>query len=331
MNWLGPLRKNPLLPLSLAENPALIYFINRDLIGKELGPVDDLWILPEPEKLICTQLEDGSWHYSGKQVNVKLGTNYHLLQTFRNLRYLVENYGFTRAHPTIEKAAKYIFSCQTNEGDIRGILSNQYMPYYMGCLLELLIKSGFVDDNRVRKGLSWLLSHRQNDGGWINPLLIYKMEYFYKVANKDPIPPDRTKPFSHLVTGMVLRAFAAHPHYCVMDEVKNAANLLKTRLFKKDAYSAHQAVKYWYSFQFPFWWTDLLSTLDTLSKLMFPRTDVNVVRGLNWFIENQGENGLWRASYEKRPEMDLWVTLAVCRVFKRFYSPSRLSIPSREV
>jgi hypothetical protein len=42
--------------------------------------------------------------------------------------------------PTIAKAAEYIFSNQMYEGDIRGILGNQYMPYYHGAILELLIK-----------------------------------------------------------------------------------------------------------------------------------------------------------------------------------------------
>ena len=127
---------------------------------KKVGLVEDLQTLPEPAKLINKQLEDGSWKYPGKHASIELGTNYHLLQTFHDLRYLVEKYSFTRAHPTLQNAAEYIFSCQTKEGDIRGILSNQYMPYYMGCLFELLIKSGFKDDQRVLKGLNWLLSHR---------------------------------------------------------------------------------------------------------------------------------------------------------------------------
>jgi len=319
MKWISQLQKNPLQRLLLSENPALLYFIRRDLLEEDAGPIEKLWALLEPAKLVKPQLADGCWKYQGKPTISDIGTNYFLIETYRKLRILVEKYGFTRDHPALQKAAEYVFSCQTPEGDIRGILSNQYMPYYMGCLLELLIKSGFKDDQRVLKGLNWLLSHQQNDGAWINPLLAYKMQFFYEVANKDPIPPDRTKPFSHLVTGMVLRAFAAHPVYCTLKEVKNAANLLKARFFCKDAYTSHQGVNYWISFQFPFWWTDLLSSLDSLCKLGFKRSDEDVRRGLDWFITNQQDDGLWKASYEKHPEMNQWVTLAVCRVFKYFY------------
>ena len=91
------------------------------------------------------------------------------METYRNLRTLVEVYGFTRDHSTMREAAQFVFSCQTKEGDIRGILGNQYMPYYHGAILELLVKAGFGDDPRLIFGLDWLLSMRQDDGGWIVP------------------------------------------------------------------------------------------------------------------------------------------------------------------
>ena len=51
-------------------------------------------------------------------------------------------------------------------------------------------------------------------------------------------------------------------------------------------------------------------------------------RALNWLIEQQQPNGLWRVSYvqpraqeketAKVRDMKLWISLAICRVFKRF-------------
>ncbi len=70
--------------------------------------------------------------------------------------------------------------------------------------------------------------------------------------------PDRTKPFSHLVTGVVLRAFAAHPKYRQLDEAKAAGNLLASRFFKKDAYPDRGTAAFWTKFSFPFWFTDIL-------------------------------------------------------------------------
>lgn len=106
-------------------------------------------------RLAETQQPDGSWPHR-KGYDTETGTNYSLVETYRNLRVLVEMYGLHRAHPALQKAAEYLFSCQTVEGDIRGIIGNQYMPYYHGAILELLIKAGYADDPRVERGLAWL-------------------------------------------------------------------------------------------------------------------------------------------------------------------------------
>ena len=319
MRWIDLLRINPLDKLLLSKNPALLYFVERDLLNHKVASIETLWKLPEPNKFINKQKAIGSWKYPGNTSNNEIGTNYELLETFRNLRYLVEKYGFSHAQPNLQKAVDFIFSCQTSEGDIRGILSNQYMPYYMGAILELIIKAGYGNDERTMKGLDWLLAMRQNDGAWFIPLQSYKITYLNQVAKDDPIPPDRTKPFSHLATGMILRAFAAHSQYKSLPEIKKAGDLLKSRFLKPDAYNDHKAIKYWTNFQFPFWWTDLLSALDTLGKLGFTCEDADIVKGLDWFIQHQEEDGLWKAYYEKRPEMDLWVSLAVCRVLKYYF------------
>jgi len=319
MGWKDHLQTNPLNKLLQVQNSALLYFVERDLINNNAESIETLWGLPEPKKIIGKQKENGSWKYPGNTSNNTIGANYALLETFRNLRYLVEKYGLNRTHPSLQKTAEYVYSCQTGEGDIRGILSNQYMPYYMGAILELLIKAGYDQDERTIRGLDWLLSMRQNDGAWFIPLQVYKITYLNQVAQDDPIPPDRSKPFSHLATGMILRAFAAHPVYRQLPEIKEAGLLLKSRFLKPDAYNDHKDPRYWTKFQFPFWWTDLLSSLDTLGKLGFDREDSDIIKGLEWFIQNQDLDGLWKACYEKRPEMDLWLSLAVCRVLIYFF------------
>jgi hypothetical protein len=95
--------------------------------------------------------------------------------------------------------------------------------------------------------------------------------------------------------------------------------LLKSRFLKPDSYNDHKDIKYWTKFQFPFWWTDLLSALDSMGKLGFDREDSDIRKGLEWFIQNQEVDGEWKAYYEKRPEMNLWVSFAVCRVLKFYF------------
>lgn len=335
--WLAQLRLDPIPSLLASGDEALEYFVRRDLLSEQPGPVDVLWKLPPAQQLLRKQQDNGSWRYPGKNRKEYPEINYDLLETFRSLGQLVEKYGLYRRHPAIEAAAEYLFSCQTPEGDIRGILGTQYMPYYHAVISELLIKAGYGDDPRLERGMEWLLSMRQEDGGWLVPLqAVPAREKTREMWSAPPVPPERSRPFSHLATGMVLRAFAVHPNHCHRDEVRIAGGLLKSRFFRADKYNDRKAPHYWTKFQYPFWWQNILTALDTLSLVGFPKHDEDVQSGLDWFRANQQENGLWKTSYElaKRRERTakeraamLWISLAVCRVFKRFYQTPPLAYP----
>ena len=323
-NWIVALRVHPLPRLLSSGIEALTYLVRRDLLGEMVGPIEDLWELPEPLKIVKKQRENGSWRYPGKRRDVDSYTNYALLETFRNLGFLVQKYGLNRSHPAIDKAAEYIFSCQTEEGDIRGILGNQYIPYYHSAIAELLIVAGYGEDARIEKGFEWLLSVRQDDGAWIIPMqAVPSKERTDDMWRGDAIPPDRSKPFSHLATGMVLRAFAAHPRYGRSEEARTAADRLKSRFFSADKYHDRRAPAYWTKFQYPFWWSNILTALDSMSLMGWSADDADIQKGLDWFMENQEDDGAWPTGYgkgNKAREGQLWVGLAICRMLKRFLS-----------
>ena len=318
--WTEKIRKNPLSALLGKGDKALLYLTERDLLGNLDGRIELLWELPEVQKTLIHQKPDGSWQYKGNRPGDELGEAYELLETWKTIRKLVEMYGLNSSHPAIDRACEYILSYQTEEGDIRGILSNQYMPYYMGAILEILIKAGYEKDDRVEKGMQWLLNMRQDDGGWIAPLLLFKMSDYYRICTQPPVQLQKHLPFSHMVTGMVIRAFAAHSYYKKSQEAMQAGNLLTSRIFQKDAYTSRQAEAYWLKLQFPFWWTNLLTVMDSLMRMDLSAQDEDIQKGLNWMIDNQGEDGLWKAYYGKTGEInpDYWVTYAICRVLKYF-------------
>jgi hypothetical protein len=323
-NWLDKLNRNPFPALLEWDDEALRFSVRRDLTGENSTAVEKLWEQPEPVNLTNKQLDNGAWKYPGKSYDPESGTNYFLLETYRNFRVLVEMYGFHREHPAIQIAVEYIFGCQTKEGDIRGILGNQYMPYYHGAILELLIKAGFEDDSRVLKGLDWLLSMRQNDGGWLVPAQLVPAE---KKTGEfwlgDPLPPDQTKPHAHIATGMAIRAFAAHPDYQKRPEIITASERLKNRFFQPDKYNDRKASSYWLKFQFPFWWGNLLTALDSLAKMGFKKEDEEIAKGLAWFIVNQEKDGLWSTGYGSGKNSEpnrRWVGLAICRVLKQYFA-----------
>jgi Prenyltransferase and squalene oxidase repeat len=332
-DWTSRLHYDPIAPLLSSGDDAVAYFTRRDLLGLDAGPAEQLWELPEVTKIVTRQLPEGSWKYPGKPSGA--GVKYGLIETWKQLRYLVDMYGMDRSHPAVSKAAEYVFSCQTGEGDIRGILANQYAPYYTGALMSLLIKAGYGGDPRIEKGFRWLLDMRQGDGGWVigspglvGPGKLTRAELAGLTSNDKRATArafDRSKPFSAAGTGMVLRAFAAHPEYRKSPGAIRAALLLKSKLFKKDNWSSYEHPDNWVRFQFPFWWTNLVSALDTLSLIGFTPDDGDIRKALEWLAGRQQQDGLWKSSYSrlhKSPERrrtQLWVTLAICRIFERLY------------
>jgi len=322
--WQKQLKFDPLPQLEASDNEALTYFVRRDLMGEEAEPIETLWQLPEVVKIVGKQLADGAWKYPGGKEYICSREDYNQLQTYKVLGQLVEKYGLTRDHPAIERAADFLFSRQTEDGDFRGIYRDQYTPNYSAGIMELLIKAGYQGDPRIERGLSWLLSMRQDDGGWAIPMRTGAGEGSERIRDAfwlpEPIQPDRSKPFSHWVTGVVLRAFAAHPEYRGAPEVRRAGELLKSRFFQPDTYTDRKAPSFWTKITYPFWWTDILSALDPLSWLGFSKNDPDIGKGLDWLVTNQEETGLWRSGYPKAKDRDihLWVSLAACRVLKSF-------------
>jgi len=190
-DWQTRLRFNPLPHLLSSGNEALIYFVNLNLLAEEVLPVKVLWELPDVLKILKKQKNNGAWIYPGRTKDEYPDINYNLLETYRNLGFLVEKYGFTTEHPAVRKAAAYLFSCQTEEGDFRGMYGKEYSPNYSSAIMELLIKAGYQDDPRIEKGFNWLLSVRQDDGGWAAPLrtigVTNTVDWF---KNKSGTPPE---------------------------------------------------------------------------------------------------------------------------------------------
>jgi hypothetical protein len=310
------------------ENEAVVYFTRRDLLGEAVTPVNMIWELAEPRKILKKQSPDGSWAGAVKESSDYPENHSNLIATFKEFRRLVESFQFTCESASVAKAAEYLFTFQTAQGDIRGFIGNQYATYYTGYVLSLLIRAGYINDSRVGKGIRWLLDMRQDDGGWTIPILTryFDGKTMYRLTSSytEPVEPDRSRPFSHNWTDMVLRAFAAHPVYRRSEEARFAGKLLKSRFFKPDVYSSYKAAGYWT--RFVHWWPNLLTAMETLSFLGFTVADTDINKGLQWFFDHIKEDGLWECSYggkdisrSKSYSLERsWLSLRICRMLKHF-------------
>lgn len=320
--WQDDFRFDPVRPLINHNNQAVSLFAKRELLNQDIR-VENLWQCREVQRILTRQKHNGAWKYpGGGNAHIRSAEDYDQFETYRNLGYLIEQYGMTRKNAAVQKAAEYLFQCQSKEGDFRGIYCNQYSPNYTAGITELLVKAGYESDARVKKVFSWLFSIRQSDGGWAIPFRTRGCNLSTITHRRATIKPDFSKPFSHMVTGVVLRAVASHSLCRNSFEAKTAGKLLLSSLFKKDNYTDRGATYFWTRFTFPFWFTDLLSALDTLSLLQFSKKEPSIARALDWLGKQQAKDGMWKLKILKGKNKDLtmaWLSLAICRVVKRFH------------
>jgi len=231
-DWRKNIQFDPFPKFLSTQNKAIIYFARRDLLNEKVDSIEELWNFPIPIKILEKQQDNGSWKYPSSRKDLRSQENYDQLETYRQLGFLIEKYGFTNQHQAIQKATEFLFSFQTEEGDFRGIYRNQYSPNYTAAIMELLIKVGYDKDTRIEKGFKWLLSVRQDDGGWAVPIRTNIAKWSDIMNDPKTLEPNRAKPFSHMITGVVLRAFTAHPKFRNLKEAKTAGELLASRFFK---------------------------------------------------------------------------------------------------
>jgi prenyltransferase beta subunit len=275
-------------------------------------------------RILKAQKSNGGWCKRKYEGHPRWEKTYYIVETLRNL-FRLYDYACTLEEPGIQKAINFLFSTQSKEGDFRGAYLNEYSPTYHALTLEILCLYGMESDKKTQKGFRWIIKNRQQDGGWVIPYRTIdrkqlKNRYNFKAQLKlEPVKPDKSRPFSHLVTGMVLRALAASPSWRKSKEAKKAGQLMLSRLFKEDEYEDRRLSSFWEEISYPFWATDILSCLDSLSKVGFTIEDERIQIGLEWLMKKQTKQGYWEAGNKKSSLEDhLWVTFAVLRVLKRF-------------
>jgi hypothetical protein len=332
-NWQDAL-SDSVAALLATGNEAVVYFVRRDLKGEAVGPAGFMSDLPETRTILRRQQADGSWRGPPQKTTTHPPDHSRLVGTFKAFRILVERYRLTRALSPVEKAAEYLLTFQTGAGDIRGFIANQYATYYTGYVLSLLMRAGYAaGDPRIERGIKWLLDMRQDDGGWTVPILTHyfdgKTMYRLTSSYAEPVEPDRSQPFSHNATDMVLRAFAAHPTYRQSREAQAAGHLLKSRFFRPDVYSSYKAASYWT--RFVHWWPNLITAMESLSLMGYAADDPDVRKGLRWFFENRQSDGLWdcttaafrRARTTREAVERVWISLRICLMLSEFLGTGR--------
>ncbi|HHF42599.1 MAG: hypothetical protein DRJ11_06995 [Candidatus Aminicenantes bacterium] len=307
-------------------NLPVLYWLKKDILEV---PADrerkNLKKFAERIRILEAQLPEGGWEvkkYNNQED--KWAKTRMIVETLRNLLRLYL-YGCTLEDAGIKKALEFLLATQSEEGDFRGAYLNEYATTYHCLILEVLGLYGLDRDKRTQKGFEWLMKNRQTDGGWAIPYRTVDKEELRKRytnphhKNLPPLPPDKSKPSSHLVTGMALRALALSPTWKTRPETKEAGRWLMGRFFKEDYYEDRQEASYWEEINYPYWATNIVSSLDALARIGFSPEEPAIQEALAWLAKRQNKHGYWYAGLKKAGVEDhLWATFAVLKVLKMF-------------
>jgi hypothetical protein len=306
-------------------NLPILYWLKKDILEV---PVDrefkNLCNFGARLRILSGQREDGSWPKDRVKAPCLENRPEFLIETLKNA-YKLYDYGCRLDNDQVQSSIHYLFSSQTAEGDFRATAFNEYSPGFHALTLEILCRYGLERDVRIQKGFGWILKNRQKDGGWAIPCRTIskdQVEQRYQRPSgnkKRPFKPDRSKPFSHLITGTVLRALAESTTWRGSKECHKAGELVLSRFFQEDRYQDRRSASHWEELTYPFWTTNILSSLDSFSKIGFPAAQPRISQSLEWLLSKQDHRGYWESDATKATLEDhLWMTFAVLRVFRRF-------------
>ena len=289
--WRARLASDPIPRLLREGTPSVLARVRRDLIDDSEAPsADEIAGYPEVKALLRKIDKDGS--FAPRAAEKELGgpkfakclATVRALDRLADLGLRLEGKGPVAQQ--LNKIAKFLLSTQASDGGI-GDLALGETPrargkmvalHFQGWALSALCRAGFENDDRVEKGTRFLLSLRQDDGGWA-----------WRGVRTD----SAARPSSHLVTGMVLRAFASSKDRRGSREARRAAELLATRFLQPDRYEDRKASSYWEILTEPRFYTDVLDALDTITSIGLGKENSGVRTAEAYLRSRQAKDGLW--------------------------------------
>lgn len=289
--WRARLASDPIPRLLREGTPSVLARVRRDLIDDSEAPsADEIAGYPEVKALLRKLEKDGS--FAAKAVEKELGgpkfsrclATLRALDRLADLGLRVES--GSKVAGELHKIAEFLLASQESDGGIGDLALGESAKgrgkvvalHFHGWALAALCRTGFEGDARVEKGFRFLLSLRQDDGGWA-----------WRGVRTD----SAARPSSHLVTGMVLRAFASAKEKRGSREARRAAELLATRFLQPDRYEDRKAPSYWEILSEPRFYTDVLDALDTITSIGLGKENSGVRTAEAYLRSRQSRDGLW--------------------------------------
>jgi len=222
----------------------------------------------------------------------------------------------------LRKAAEFVLNWSQDResgafayrGSARGGQHAGVLPCLTGSMIWSLIRLGYLDDTRLKRGIDWIVKYQRCDDVVEEPPSGWPYDRFEKCWGRHTC---------HMAVVRTLKAMAEIPvrkrTTQVQGRIKSAAEyLLKHRLYKRSHDSTVVAKQAWVKFGFPLLWnTDALDMLGLLVKLGY--RDERMQDAVDLVVSKQDGNGRWnlettfngrfQVNIERKGKPSKWVTL----------------------
>jgi hypothetical protein len=332
-DWQKYLNADPIKWLLEEDNPSVRYFTLRDLLRSR--KIDTQMTLAKEKimekgivpKILSKQKRGGYWeeaeHFYIR--NKYKGTVWQFI--------ILAELGADGKDKRIIDSCEYLldFSQDRQSGGFsyRGSRKNGgyhsgVLPCLTGNMIWSLITFGYLDDERIKKGLRWLTEHLRFDDGIEKSPEGWPYDRFEQCWGKHTC---------HMAVVKPLKAMAEIPPEKRTEDINNSIAccveyLLKHHLYKRSHDLNRVAKLKWLKLGFPSMWdTDVLEMLGILGKLDYK--DARMQEAIDLVLSKQDENGRWplehtyngrfQVNIERKDKPSKWITLNALKALKKFF------------
>jgi len=332
-DWKSVLKRDPVDWLLEKDNPSVRYFALSQILDKPQNSSEvqvakkEIMRAGVVPKILAKQQNGGYWETPDKFYTAKYrGTVWQLI--------ILSELGADVKDERVKSACEFILensqdrksrgfsawlSLKVGGGRYSGVL-----PCLTGNMVWSLIRLGFLDDERVKRGVKWIVEYQRFDDGEAWPPKVWPYEKATSCFGKHSC---------HMGVVKALKALAEIPvekrSAGVVDTIEGGVEyLLKHHIYKRSHDLSKVSKPGWLRFGFPLMYqTDVLEILGILTKLGCK--DERMQEAVDLVVSKQDEQGRWKlestfngrfqTSIEQKGKSSKWVTLNTLQVLKRFY------------
>lgn len=314
------------------NNPSVRYYTLTKLLGFGVDHPDvieskrEIMTTGLVPKILDKQLPGGFWGEEKRYYLDKYkGTSWQLI--------LLAELGADPGDERIKKACEFILDNAQDKSGFgfsvdfssreQGGRHSEVIPCLTGNMVFSLIKLGFLNNERVQKGVDWICTYQRSDDGVSGVPSVWPYDRFEGCWGKHSC---------HMGVAKALKALSAVPVECRSQAINRkveelAEFMLVHHIFKKSHDLKSVSKPGWLKFGFPLMYqADALEILEILIDLGYKdermqdavdrvRSKQNVEK--RWILENT-YNGRMLYNVEAKGANSKWITLRAVNVLHKF-------------